>query len=132
MKDNEVRLGNYVLSEIENTRMSKGIIQLDASALMYLFDVDDDWHRIKPIPLTEQWLEKTTATINETPLAKYFNYFLNESTKISLMLCNDKGKGEFYVMIQQEDEVVSIPRRMFFIHEWQNLYFALTGSELTK
>ena len=84
----------------------------------------------KGIPLTEEWLLKTQCKVNENVLAKYFNYGLNDYTKVTLMICNDKGKGEFYVMIHQEYEFVSITRRMFFVHDWQNLFFALTGTEL--
>ena len=55
---------------------------------------------------------------------------LNEHTLLQLSICNDKGEGEYYAMIRQEDEMISVPKRIFFVHELQNLFFALTGTEL--
>jgi len=48
--------------------------------------------------------------------------------EISLMFCNDKGKGEYYVFIREgttndrlEDSIITISREYRFIHQVQNL-----------
>lgn len=56
---------------------------------------------------------------------------LNEHTLLQLSICNDKGKGEYYAMISQDHDIISIPRRVFELHELQNLYRILKGEELT-
>jgi hypothetical protein len=64
----------------------------------------------------------------ERPMS--YDIELNEHTILQLSICNDKGKGEYYAMIRQEDEMISVPKRIFYVHELQNLFFALTGTEL--
>jgi hypothetical protein len=127
MKAKNLKIGNLFIDEKTKTIIK--VIGLTEEIITFSGHFKNDW-QAKPIPLTEEWLLKTQCHVNETGLAKYFNYGLNDYTKVTLMMCNDKGKGEFYVMIHQEDEVVSIPKRMFFVHDWQNLFFAFTGTEL--
>ena len=101
---NELRQGNYVMI----TPFGKNdIMQLNEKELeaLYLFK---NWDRIKPIPLTEEWYRKVEKQL----IKKGFSYGF------------EKGKLTLYLSDEWEFESE-------FLHQLQNLYFALTNEELT-
>lgn len=128
MKREEVRFGNYIFSEISNIRMDKGIIQLDSSSLMYLFDVDDSWEFIKPIPLTEEYLLKFGFVKKDEEfqdnLLDTFMYHKDDIVNIEF---SDKH-GQLY---WHENYSSIYHTEIYYVHQLQNLYNALTNSELT-
>lgn len=150
MEAHELRIGNLVTLN-ENQRRDLWYDQIhamndffevktiysDGEVALELDDeiVDLDEDHIEPIPLTEEWHLKFGAEVNKTILETYFNYQISKDLKVTLNICNDKGKGEWYVMIIQEDQAdtdaVCLKKRMFYVHEWQNLFHSLTGKELT-
>lgn len=73
---------------------------------------NDDWTGVEPIPITEDWLskfgfEKSTAWFR-------------------------KGNHAINLMIAGLYEFKNIPiKEVSYVHELQNLYFALTGEELS-
>ena len=70
----------------------------------------------EPIPLTEEWLEK--------------NPYDQEAFKLVKTGQDNWAVEMCWTGIDKDDEwrVVQI---IDYVHEWQNLYFALTGEELT-
>lgn len=79
---------------------------------------------LTPIPLTEEWLIDLGAKgrisplwISLTNLKSELHFECHESGEIVTML-----KGDFADLILD---------RLKYVHELQNLYFALTGTELT-
>lgn len=70
----------------------------------------------EPIPLTEEWLERLKYDM-ET-----FRLSIDKNGLCKVEMC--------YVATDKEDEwrIIQYIRN---VHEWQNLYFALTGEELT-
>lgn len=80
-----------------------------------------DLENFKPIPLTEKWL-------------KDFGYFIVETNE-----CVEAFKENFRYSIQQVEENVNwfwcdgetVLTTIKYVHQLQNLYFALTGTELT-
>lgn len=82
-------------------------------------------NKIQPIPLTEEWLLKFGFKYNG------WNWEFNQF-KFHAQGKNDKGEfynTEFY--IQSKKEWILISFTIDFVHQLQNLYFALTGTELT-
>lgn len=114
MKASELRIGNfvksidieYVVSQIDVHGNIKGV-EGDTS-----FNIDKT---TEPIPLTEEWLLKFGFQKNGC-------YYISEETNIEFYLTNGKLYCELY-----GETIFNIEN----VHQLQNLYFALTGEELT-
>ena len=114
MKANELRIGNYVNDSI-------GLITIGLNGNIKFADV---YH---PIPLTEEWLlkfglEKRYAgwfEIRSRFDGDYDEFSYNINTK-EIHLLQDSGR-------KYEVHLCNIKH----VHQLQNLYFALTGEELT-
>jgi hypothetical protein len=124
MEAKELRIGNYV-------QLYGDIVQVQRS------DFSDSEHGIaiysgKPIPLTEQWLidfgfEKTNfkwadESISEGVFVDKPYYF--EFTPYGMSFCKLYQIGFGYHALNL--------KFIEFVHDFQNLYFELTGKELTK
>lgn len=123
MTTNELRIGNYVMNEPtiddwEVIIVKPGtIIQCEISPDSYV-----------PIQLTEEWLLKfgyIKFELNQI----YDEWFLNFDGvlkyKILQSSFNLKEVKEF--VMPNSDKPINIK----YVHQLQNLYFALTGEELT-
>lgn len=108
MKANELRIGNLVFLSWEKEPEYKGYRRYEFS-----FDLIHSVKHLHPIPLTEEWLLKFGFE------RKYDSNYWNSK------LCIHTYYNEFYILQEQG--------RVFFqhVHQLQNLYFALTGEELT-
>lgn len=139
MKSNELRINNLVnigISRdfkdihgfIESFNCEKAIVSYNNERHVFLLKY------INPIPLTEEWHNKFGVTKNGFGS---FEYVLknNHNLYLTVLFTGD------YVMIRQgknksiEDDVISIwnkdvIKRNMYVHEWQNLFFTLTGEEL--
>jgi hypothetical protein len=117
MKATELRIGNLVQFKDEKYRrismldgQSNGVIALERIGLC---DIEDT----QPIPLTEELLLK--FGFNNAGDSEYPNY-----------------KKKFYTCMWRDGKTNICNNRGFiknlkYVHELQNLYFALTGEELT-
>jgi hypothetical protein len=129
MKASELRIGNLV--DLGNRIAKISEIYHNACTVLDLEETQDtieDYERTKPIPLTEEWLlnfdmELTDGFSNSRKL--YLNNYENDISKITyspkeglLRLSNGDPKG-----------TILIPH-IKYVHQLQNLYFALTGEEL--
>lgn len=110
MKENELRVGNYV-----NLPHGDCQILYFLKVGVHLTDGNGGtFHSLKPIPLTEEWLVK--FGLNNYPNRKNF-YNL----------------GEYSILLTTETTLFYIGRNIIkikYVHQLQNLYFALTGEEL--
>jgi hypothetical protein len=86
------------------------------------------WDEVKPIPLTEEWLLKLGISIHSV---KEFSSYASYESKIVLL---DYGGKYEYVIACGDDgyggwnyDTITIDS----VHQLQNLFFALTGEELT-
>jgi hypothetical protein len=108
MKANELRIGNYV------EHISFGIVTIEGilrESLKTTYKKDEYWDDFKfhkPIPLTEELYRK----IEKQLIIKGFSYGF------------EKGKLTLYLSDEWEFESE-------FLHQIQNLYFALTNEEIT-
>ena len=104
MKSNEIRLGNLLMELTSND----------------IFEVKESYYQLlqvnlncsRPIPLTEEWLLKfgyDLTTENHYALSGHLIWKCND-----LFMCDKNG-----IVLK-------------YVHQLQNLYFALTGEELTK
>lgn len=120
MKPNELRIGNKVMQDKEICDV------VSISGIKYSFnqqDVDLYYYgnnklekhvvsSLKPIPLTEEWFLK--FGFNEG----YSGYY-----HIGYFIISVKGQVYF-------GETEAYIAKIHFVHQLQNLYFALTGEEL--
>ncbi len=114
MKSNELRIGNYTLLEMAHNPDSFHIIT--ANDIFELnSDPQDDFYQ--PIPITEHWLIKLGF---KQGIDK--NYWYN--TKI----CFDSFGEDGYYLTDERTGKESI--KIKYVHQFQNLYFALIGEEL--
>ena len=105
MKLSEIRIGNYV-------KVSKTEIKFTA------FDYSINEDLINPIPLTEEWLFKLGARYEADGeiYISYFNLHIQE-----------RGVWVGAEGCCQTEQIAILN----YVHQLQNLYFALTGEELT-
>ena len=114
LKPSELRIGNFT---------TLGVVCLIEDDVFRVADSDGDtfkntWADIEPIPLTEEWLLKFEfyKSVGYGFLKKdlFGNLFYSVETKE-------------YFMFQYKELRLKIE----YVHTLQNLYFALTGEELT-
>jgi hypothetical protein len=122
MKANELRIGNYL--------MSNGIeIQIDCIQPNMLAKVGENFYTkfdlFEPLPLTKYWLIKAGAKK------------CGSTERYWISIPNLKAEIHFEIY---EKEIVSTIKSQFaelildrikYVHEFQNLYFALTNNELS-
>ena len=129
----ELRIGNYVKTYIE-AQVSEWIeVPVDAYHILHIAKQQSI---VEPIPLTEEWLEKFGFTNYEWCESAYFIKYNGKSLFLRLYkgdwTCtiariNKDSKGHFI----ESTERVFKKRLIKYVHQLQNLYFALTGKELT-
>lgn len=124
IKVNELRIGNLVyflgnVHEIEG--ISKRLRPDVGHFLLSGLEHSQKGFHLKPIPLTEEWLVK--FGFYETPNSEFVKYW----TKNDVVLYNEYyHEKPFFVLSGR-----SIRHGLQYVHQLQNLYFALTGEELT-
>jgi len=117
MNVNELRIGNYVLRDSYYPIQVESIIDYGINLRggdSYGVYADEKLEDIKPIPLTEEWLLKFGFT-------KYSYGFQNK------ILIRHPHKDCYEIRISDNLGYLDIK----YVHQLQNLYFALTHQELT-
>lgn len=120
MEASELRIGNYL---INIAKTSNVITRIDIDDLKKI-NYQAGMHYV-PIPLTEQLLLKCGFTKNEEN--KFFRIFIKSSYEFEYNILN-KCVSMWYP--QRYVEGYNAVVRCEFLHQIQNLYFALTGTEL--
>lgn len=107
MKIKDLRVGNLLMNFLGE------VFEVNAQTI-YNFDLPSEFPKPKPIPLTEEWLEKFGFKKEKKFLFSYKNFYINfhqegiATTFLDTHLINGIG----------------------YVHQLQNLYFALTEEEL--
>jgi hypothetical protein len=134
MKANELRIGNFVSLPFENDKIHT-IRGVDIQCLQEGMDSQS----VKPIIITGEWLLKFGFYLdkNQWYNIKYFTD-CNESTEEMCITINlASNRCAIFDAIEETDmvNILSYPiftaKRIDYVHQLQNLYFALTGKELT-
>jgi hypothetical protein len=121
---NELRIGNWIFNEMIGKNK-----QVDGD-LLYAIDglkngVEQEYYYI---PLTPEILEKAGYKKNKTT-GNYLNELSNDDGIFDAMLIEeDKDWFTFVVNANSYDNYTV---EIKYLHQLQNLYFALTGEELT-
>lgn len=122
MKKTELRIGNLVLRE--NQDYSTEITLISGFDLWHAEQEDDirhmvEWRSLKPITLTEEWLEKLG-------FHKY-DYLRGYPWKTGAQTPRSRVK----IRVNDNKQIcVSGIGHIEYVHELQNIYFALVGFEL--
>lgn len=103
MEASELRIGNY----IQFRHPTMGWSEPTQCKLWMIKDVELIPNSYKPIPITEKWL--TDFGFNEYKKDRFVN---------NIIICKE---GDIFKYKDVE---------LHFVHQLQNLYFALTGEEL--
>ena len=125
MKATELRIGNEVFyEETEITLSISDLVVID------LANKQGYEHKYKPIPLTEEWLLK--FGFEETYAKNCFKKRLFETEHFIYVTItkthNILSIGDRY--ISNEYIMVFVTNPIEYVHQLQNLFFALTGNEL--
>jgi hypothetical protein len=129
MKANELRIGNLIKFSEDGTIFTVGSIEEKGFSVQN--DEETTWieaEEFEPIPLTEEWLLKFGFHKKDA------EWYLHPCFELKIIVFN---KGEFNgVMfytrnIHTDFTPIYSTTHMNHVHQLQNLYFALTGEELT-
>lgn len=106
----ELRIGNYL------QRLDNSAFQVTASDVPNIEDTPS-LLRPNPIPINPEWLQRLGFDVDDTVVSgvgKSEHHFSD-------------GSLQYYFAIQAGSPYVTVKH----VHQLQNLYFALTGKELT-
>src|SRR5690554_4223891 len=127
MKASELRIGNLVSNMYEKTARVREIHEHPSWAGGFLVITNKNKSAIatlRPIPLTAEWFEKCGGRIGGEQVL----FIPMPEIKAELHF-EMKPYGNFVVLKSDFGELV--PEDIVYVHQLQNLYFALTGEELT-
>jgi len=114
MKATELRIGNWVHHK------NKGDFQIKKShfiSIVLLFS--------KPIPLTDEWLIKFGFEFNE--VCDSLQHSIGENFK---WFHYDLASATVTMQEMDDGELFHLTEHINYVHQLQNLYFALSGEEL--
>ena len=125
MKANELRIGNLFIDKYSKQPMK--VLELLRSGNI-VFDIEcfGRW-QAEPIPLTEQWIKKLGFELKykDMTIGLVKGCYILESS----FLPNNK-KWIFRKITDVENSYAL--KEIEYVHQLQNLYFALTERELTR
>lgn len=130
IKATELRIGNLLQYENEvapvNAIWSNGNFELHSDVLQF-WTIEAGDELVTGIPLSPEWLERfgfgtfeygeNTLYIDKRPYTGYINHWVRGFLNVNGYFC----------LLGHDDRHLNIA----FVHQLQNLYFALTGEELT-
>ena len=120
MTSSELRIGNYIKGiGIKPTWHIEGI----KGDLIYSLDEWRLLNSFEPIPLTEEWLLKFGFDFSVD------TWYLKGVAIWETECCDAKGNEEIGFFYELRD-VGMMDMNIKYVHQLQNLYFALTGEEL--
>ena len=116
MKASELRIGNYINDH--KTDMSYSVISLSKTLCTYKNQQEfrSPYDLLKPIPLTDEWLQE-------------FGLIDGVFTELEYFSIRQSFANGLYYCLYFENEYTATDIK--YVHELQNLYFALVGTELT-
>lgn len=118
IKSTELRIGNKILKRVNGTLVEENVLPNTILEIYQIEQVGGNVGAIyKPIKLTEEWLQELGGVLQ--PWGWVFDNILLRSNKPI------NGKS-FWVEIGN-----GVRAKVEYVHQLQNLFFSLTGKELT-
>lgn len=114
----ELRIGNLVYSS------NSSLAPLTDITIGLLNSIHEGYRSAEPIPLTEEWLLKLGFE-NNYPIASREYFISREGRKYYCKVIDHYETGFLFIMDYWE-----AGRMIKYVHQLQNLYFAITGEEL--
>lgn len=115
IKANELRIGNIIYTTVFGGHTLFEVLQRDFKK---------DFTDFEPIPLTEEWLLKFGFNQPNVPQKEFIYEFLR--------ICqNTNDQFVETELFYTADPDIPNWLEIKYVHQLQNLYFALTGEELT-
>jgi hypothetical protein len=108
MKPKELRIGNWVLFKNNH-------VKIDVSDFAQLYYDDDYFKKISGIQLNEEWWDRFG-----------FEWNLKHCTYANDLIYFTRWKMPIYLLNNNESQRIELK----YVHQLQNLHFALTGEEL--
>jgi len=123
---NLVDLGNRIAKIIEIAHLACVVVDLEETQ-----DTIEDYERTKPILLTEEWLYKFGFTNIDKGDNDYITY-ADSNHDYYLQIDVRRKDGKYSILDNSFDDLRAFSMvDIMYVHQLQNLYFALTGEELT-
>jgi hypothetical protein len=128
MKASELRIGNYyfVIGTIDG--FGSVTVQYATSYDIRVLEEHPDWGN--PIPLTEEWLLKFGFKEGNLTYSEAYSLSVRD-TDFYLRPCYRGGYYWGFNLENKPDCEIVDCLNIEYVHQLQNLYFALTGNELT-
>jgi hypothetical protein len=125
MKYSQFRLGNLLQDGVSKTLLK--VIEVSEKDLTTyvidrsMFPLEKGWFT-DPIPITEEWLLKLGFITSDW----------DNNSSFRLMI----GNNEYTMVFRKENSLVCeigdlFVKDVLYVHQLQNIYFSLTGEELT-
>ena len=136
MKASELRLGNLVnwgvnivpVKSIHTESVLKDevrvYVELNEKLQNYCLDITE----IEPTPLTEEWLLKFGFKKQDYKMSGCSIYKLGNI--IIMNSFRDDGRKDMGITVEGISPPTWSLANLYFVHQLQNIYFALTGEEL--
>ncbi len=117
MEANELRIGNWVIvnEECQIEAIIHDVVDISTRFETYVLDT------VKPIPLTEEWLVRFGFKFDG-----HCSFW-----KSDIELTRDTGE-EYYSVFNAHGNSLNRDGIVEYVNQLQNLYFAITGEELTE
>lgn len=121
MESKELRIGNILREKHTGDKLV--VLELTNDRITFDYKTFTTW-QAEPIPLTEEILLKCGFVKSENSL-----FFHKETSPVQFVISLNtytiyfKYEGLYQPMLE-------IPSKLKYLHQLQNLYFALTGQEL--
>ena len=118
MQASELRIGNFVIKSLKSGNGRKIEAEIGHADIARIFEGTGSFN-YEPIPITEEWLVRFGFEDDGPEW-----YFLKVKDKLTSI-------GYSYSIKREVIEFCDIEITIEYVHQLQNLYFALTGTELT-
>jgi hypothetical protein len=126
IKATELRIGNYI--KLMFNYEDYETIQVTSDELV---DVDKKRADYEPLPLTEDWLFKFGFKNTDKDDNDYITY-TDANHDYYLQIDTRRRDGKYTILDNSFDDLRAFSMvDIVYVHQLQNLYFALTGEELT-
>lgn len=123
MEGKDLRIGNIISFKGEPVEVIKiygsGLVQVFSETFQF-WDADIQDGEAEPIPLSEGWLNKFGFKKD------HHGYYFEDINSLSFSIDKD---GKFLPCYN--DRVINQHLRIFHLHQLQNLYYVLTGQDIT-